>query len=98
MHIEVDQSGKIEFTKEDTVLAFSDGISFSLLISATTKRACIRRLRAAGLSGPTLYTQLFAVGLFFLLKEHLKRWTQVMIDTEYFGREPQIKEHLLNLL
>lgn len=96
--VEVDQSGRIEFTKEDTVLAFSDGVSFSVLIPASVKRACVRKLRERGLSGPTFYVQLFATGLFFLLKDHIESLSQVCIDVEYLGKEAQIKEHLINLL
>jgi hypothetical protein len=96
--VEADQSGRIEFTREDTVLAFSDEISFSVLIPASVKRACVRKLRERGLSGPTFYVQLFATGLFFLLKDHIESLSQVFIDVEYFGKEAQIKEHLINLL
>jgi len=98
MDVEIDQSGRIEYTKHATALALSDGISFSLLIPATVKRACIRTLRRQGLTGPTFYVQLFATGLFFLLKDHIEVLTQVVIDVEYTGKETQIKEHLINLL
>jgi hypothetical protein len=98
MHVEVDQSGRIEFTKEGTVLAFSDGINFSVLIPAPVKRACVQELRDRGLSGPTLYVQLFATGLFFLLKDYTESLSQIVIDLEFFGQEAKIKEHLLNLL
>lgn len=97
MRVEVDQSGRIEYTKEDTVLAFSDSIHFSILIPATAKRRCVRELRDRSLSGPTLYTQLFATALFLLLKNHIKKISQVVIDVEYKGKEVQIKEHLLHL-
>jgi hypothetical protein len=95
--IEVDQSGRIEFTKEDTALAFSNGEQFCLLIPARVKRACIRRLRERRISGPTLYVRLFAVGLYFLLRDYIGAPSRIVIDIEYFGRENQIKEHLVNL-
>ena len=92
MHdVEVDQSGKFEVTKTDTVLAFSNGVSFSVLIPTTVKRNCITQLRKRGLTGPTLYVQLFAVGLFFLLKDYIDQFDEVVIDTEYEGREALIK-------
>lgn len=96
--VEVDQSGRIEFTTEDTALAFSNGVSFTVLIPKSVKRACIKELRAQGRAGATFYFQLFAVGLFFLFQNHIERLATIIIDTEFEGNEPQIKEHLLNLL
>lgn len=99
MHdVEVDQSGNFEVTKTDTVLAFSNGVRFSVLIPTTVKRNCITQLRKRGLTGPTLYVQLFAVGLFFLLKDSIDQLEEVVIDTEYEGREALIKDHLMNIL
>jgi hypothetical protein len=96
--VDVDQSGKFEDTKTDTVVAFSNGISFSVLVPATVKRDCITILRKKITSGPTLYTQLFATLLFFLLEHYITRIDKVTIDKEYFGREASIKQHLLHLL
>ena len=95
---EVDQSGRIEFTKEDTVLALSDGVAYTILIPSIVKRSCVRILRQRGLSGPTFYVQLFAVALFFLLRGQMEGHPRIAIDVEYEGKEAQIKEHLLNLL
>ncbi len=97
MHIEIDQSGRFEATKDDTVIAFSNGTSFSVLIPAQVKRYCILTLREAGISGPTFYLQLFTACLFFLLKGHIKKNTQITIDIEYTGKDRQIKEYLINL-
>ena len=96
--VEVDQSGRIEFTRDDTVMALSDGINNTLLVEARVKRACVTELRNRGISGPTLYVRLFATGLYFLLKGHIQQLSRVVIDIEYFGKEAQIKEHLINLL
>lgn len=38
MQIEIDQSGKIEDTSKDTVLALSNGTQFSIKISRNIKR------------------------------------------------------------
>jgi hypothetical protein len=45
MRIEVDQSGKIENTRVDTVLTFADGESRAILVPAAVKRACLMALR-----------------------------------------------------
>lgn len=97
-HVEVDQSGRIEYTRHDTVLAFSNGISYSILIPRAVKRNCINELRRRGLSGTTFYIRLFATALFLLLKDYIGDLERITIDTEFPGREPQIKEHLINLL
>jgi hypothetical protein len=95
--VEADQSGRFEFTGQDAAFAYADGIQFSILIPATVRRECIRYLRNRGISGSTLYTKLFAVALFLLLKERIEEFTQVTIDLEYPGKEVQIKEYLINL-
>jgi hypothetical protein len=96
--VEVDQSGRIEFTKEDTVLAFANGMKYSILIPATVKRDCVLTLRRLGFAGPNFYLQLFAVGLFLLLKDHIGNISHAILDYEFLGREPEIKRYLSNYL
>ncbi len=60
--VEVDLSGRIEVTKDDTALAFANGLKASILIPATVKRECIQVLRRRGITGATLYNQFFAIG------------------------------------
>jgi hypothetical protein len=96
--VEVDQSGKVEDTKEDTVLAFANGMKFSVLIPATVKRDCVRILRQRGLSPKVFYLQLFVVGLFFLLKDHIAHLSHTIIDREYLGKDKDIRLYLMNLL
>lgn len=98
MKVEVDQSGKIGDTKVPTALAFSNHKQYSILIPATVKRKCIQRLRGKGKLETRVYIQLFAVGLFLLLRKNIQSAEQVVIDVEYPGHEAKIKEHLINLL
>lgn len=98
MHVEVDQSGKIEDTVTDTVIAFSNGKQFSILISSQVKKMCIRELRDKGMTGKSMYWLLFTAALYFLLKDSIHKNVIVIIDKEYIGHEAKIKEHLLNLL
>jgi hypothetical protein len=92
------KSGKVEDTRQDTVLAFSDGIQFSVLIPATVKRDCLRALRVRGIVGNLFYLQSFAIGLFYLLRNHIENIDRVPIDREYPGHEGQIKDYLVNCL
>ncbi len=98
MHTEVDQSGKIEQTNWDTVLAFSDSIAYAILIPAKVKRKAIDLLRSTGKRGKRLYLILFAAALYQLLKDHLSQLELITIDIEYMGSEQDIKLMLLNLI
>lgn len=96
--VEVDQSGKIEDTKEDTVLALSNGMHWSILIPATVKRSCITQLRREGAHGKTFYLRLFAIALYFLLRDHIEQLSHAIIDIEYTGKDAQIKRFVMNFL
>jgi len=98
MKVEVDQSGKIGDTKVPTVLAFSNGKQYAVLIPATVKRECIQQLRGYKKLEPRLYIQLFSVGIHLLLKSNINKLDRVSIDFEYPGHESKIKEHLINLM
>lgn len=98
MHIEVDQSGKIEKMNVDTVLAFSDGKSAAVLIPAEVKRVCLQALRRGDRRKTTIVLSILAVGLFLLLKDVLEEVTLVTIDQEYPGRGGDIKGMLLRLI
>lgn len=97
MQVEVDQSGKIGQTNVDTVLAFSNGQSYSILIPRRVKQACLHELRRRRISASDIYLRLFAVGLFYLLRGHIHRVGLVIIDQEYPGQEQMIKQRLYNL-
>ena len=98
MHIEVDQSGKVEDTATDTVIAFSNEEKRAILIPAAVKRSCLQELRRDGKTGKSIYRRMFVVGLFFLLKDRVKKGDLVTVDIEYIGHSRMIKEHLLGLL
>ncbi len=95
--MEVDQSGRIEYSREDTILAFANGKRYGILIPKAVKRECISTLRQWKLEGPNFYIQLFAVSLYLLLKDHIQSLYPAYIDNEFLGREKEIKRYLLNL-
>ncbi len=95
MHVEVDQSGKISDTKVPTVLAFSDGENYAILIPASVKRECIKFLRNRYRALRQPYMKLFAGALFLLLESSLPKITAMTLDAEYPGHEPEIRGMLL---
>ena len=97
-HIEVDQSIKIEQTRGDTVLAFSDDVERAILITAEVKRACQQELRAKGVKPSMIVLRMFAAGLLLLLEGQMKGIGSVTIDTEYEGKEGEIKGLLLRFI
>lgn len=94
MKIEIDQSGKIENTNKDTVIAFSNSISSSILIKAKNKREIQNAFRQAGKRMVFVY-RLFAILIFILIKKHIPKIQQIIIDTEYPGKSSIIKNFLL---
>jgi hypothetical protein len=98
MHIEIDQSGKIENTQVPTVLAFSNHTAYTIFISAGLKRTCVHFLRSRYRQPTSLYFRIFAAGLFLLLEEWANQLDAVLIDTEYQGKEGMIKALLLSHL
>lgn len=99
--VEVDQSGKVERTRMDTVLAFFDGQHYAIRIPATVKRAVlhvVRQKRKPSGSKKAVYLRLFAAGLYLLIRDHLNVLDHIIIDTEYSGREADIRGMLLLLI
>jgi len=95
LHIEVDQSVKIEQTSDDTVLAYSDSKQFAISIPAQVKRKALVYLRGRGWLGKRAVLSCFAVGLFLLLEGIASQVTLITIDQEYQGHEADIKTMLL---
>jgi len=94
MKVYVDQSGKIENTSKPTVLAFTNKESFTLKVSPRVKRQLQEVFRRKGLARLFVY-RIFASLVFLLIRGHLKRIDQVIIDTEYPGKEILIRDIIL---
>ena len=97
-NVELDQSGKVERTQTDTVLAFANGQAFAICIPAAVKRSALEKLRRKHKSGTVVYLRLFAAGLYLLVKDHLRAINCMVIDTEYTGQEANIRGMLLRLI
>ena len=99
MLAEVDQSGRTDQTNKVTVLALANSLKYSVQISGSEKRKLLTTLRYLKPHWSKAYISvvIFSTLLFLLLKNHLPEMSVVVIDTEFPGYEPVIKERLLNL-
>ena len=95
MRIEIDQSGKIENTSTNTVIAFSNSRFKSISINAKDKREIQKFFRRIGKPRMFIY-RVFAILVFLLIKDDLKDIQQIIIDREYPGHSPLIKNFLLS--
>lgn len=96
MSLQIDQSGKIEDTAKDTVIAYSNGNQYSIVIPRKVKRKIQELFRQSGLPQLFIY-RLFSVGIFFLIRE-LKVVNKIEIDIEYQGKDLILKEMVEELL
>ncbi|OHB18950.1 MAG: hypothetical protein A2666_02190 [Parcubacteria group bacterium RIFCSPHIGHO2_01_FULL_47_10b] len=96
MHIQVDQSGRIENLTQDSVVAFSNGLQDAIFLHRREKRACYNALRGTYLNKKINEVKLFSACLFLLLRPYLKNIYHITIDAEYPGYEARIKEFFLS--
>lgn len=90
MTYQIDQSGKIEDTGRNTVLALSNDLEYTIVIPGKVKRQLQELYRKDGLTRVYIY-QVFSVGIYFLISR-LKLPTHIIIDREYKGKEKLINE------
>lgn len=91
----IDQSGKVENTSKLTVVAYANGKVRILLISSKEKRKLITVLKRLDYPQKVYIYKIFA-GLVFLLTGR-ERLTEMVIDNEYPGYGPLIKDIVLKL-
>lgn len=96
MAVEVDQSGRVEDLSTGTAIAFSNGESASVFISAGAKRRLIVFLRRNSLI-PTkdLPAVIFSILVYPLMAEY--RIEVLKIDEEYTGKNLIIEETIKKL-
>ena len=100
IQVDIDMSGRIEETTRPTVLALANGLSGSILISASEKRIVLDTLRKMKPHWSTTYVHVivFSTLLCLLLEDHLQKIGFVVIDPEYEGHEATIKDRVMNHL
>ena len=97
MVVEIDQSGKLEQLNTGTAIAYANGKSGAIWLTAKTKRSATKLLRKTLIPTRDLGAILFAI-LIFIMVEKLPRDIVLKIDEEYTGKEKVIAETLEKLL
>jgi len=95
MHIEVDQSGKIEQLDKNTIIAFSNKNQYSVSITKEIKKEVYKLYK---LNVKDLRYRLFCIGVYYCLKDYMKEKELITICCEYQGKENLIKSFLLDYL
>lgn len=96
MSIQIDQSGKIEDTAKDTVIAYSNGTQGSVFISKKIKRQIQEAFRFYG-ETKFFVDKIFATAIYYLICD-FKVKQKITIDLEYPGRDRFITKLILELL
>lgn len=94
--VEIEQSGRTERLTVDTALAFSDNITWAILIPAAVRRSVSQALREKGVGPKLISARMFAAAVFLPLEEHLKNLERVTIDLEYEVWHNEIRSLLLD--
>ena len=95
MRVEVDQSAKVEQLNCDTVIAFSNGAQYVVLLPKFLKRSIFLRYRS---TIPRLKYRLFCISVYYCIKNIICDSGLIVIDDEYKGNEDVIKSLLLNCI
>src|SRR3989338_3125557 len=95
MRVEVDMSGKIEQTEIDTVVAFRNDEQYSIMLKKKIKTEILKEYRN---KYKDIHYRLFAILIYYCIKNYLNKVQQIVIDQEYEGREEDIKRNLLRVI
>jgi|GEM_PF-5090539 len=94
-YIEVDQSGKIEDLRQNTVVSFSNDTFLSVYLDRRIKRQIFFKYRP---HVRQIVQKMFSICLYYLLEQHIAKKNAVIICKEYPGWEDFIKKELYRLL
>lgn len=95
MIIEIDQSGKIEYTSHKSIVG--DSLGNYVCIPAKNKRTLQQIYRS--INKPRMYVlQIFSVMIAYVIQFSYHRSHFYVIDTEYPGKESEIKSNVMESL
>lgn len=92
MSCQIDQSGKVEQTERNTVIACINSQEITILLKKSEKRKLQRVF--IDLEMKKFFPYLTFAALVALLLKKLKPKTRIVIDKEYFGHEDLIEEKI----
>ena len=95
MHIEIDQSGKIEQLNKDTYIAFSNDEQYCIKLPKKIKQEISFTYRS---KIEQLIQKVFAICVYHCLMNYISNKRLITIDQEYPGWEPFIKRELISLI
>jgi len=95
MHIEVDQSGKIELLSHDTIIACSNDKQNSIMIPKKIKQIIYynNKNRISQLK-----YKLFCIGVYYCIEKFLGKSKLITIDDEYHGNNKLVKSILISYI
>jgi len=96
MTIYIDQSGKVEDTATDTVLACTNGKSYTISLTTKNKRRIQESLRRRGI-GKMFMIYTFASLLYLLIKKARIKSQTIFVDIEYPGHSKTIEDIISKL-
>ncbi len=96
MAFQIDQSGKIEQTSLDTIIALSNSKKYCVVLKRRTKRLLQEEFRLRKKPRMFIFDTFCALLAIILLK--VKPASSVFIDKEYFGNEDLIKARILEFI
>ncbi len=97
MKVFIDQSGRIEYTANDTVVAYSNGTQKAIKIKASEKRKLQRIFKETNKINIFAYKSL-AILIYLLLKDDLKNFGKIIIDKEFVGKDDLIKNYIVQFI
>lgn len=98
MTYEIDQSGKIEDTGKDTILALTGSdLTYTVKIPAKVKREMQEYFKMKKEPGLFIY-KTFSAGIYLLLSAFNAKINSVTIDREYTGKEKLLERMIKRLL
>ncbi len=90
---QIDQSGKIEQTERQTVIACTNGTQITILLKKGEKRKLQKIFKTMDMY--KFFSYLTFAALLALLIKELKPKHKIIIDKEYFGHENLIEEKVM---